>query len=88
MSDVLTKPMTGEVFWHHMEEMHLCQTEGRAERAPTVTVDLEKLNNASRLLALLWLGWRPAAEATEVEEGQRSISLTIMLRFFRAARRR
>eukprot|EP00971_Amphidinium_carterae_P198268 3934873-Amphidinium_carterae.1 len=78
MSDVLSKPMTREVLWHHMEEMQLCQTEGeqtegKAARAPKVTVDLEKLNNASPLLVLLWLGWLPAAEATAAKEGQRSI---------------
>eukprot|EP00971_Amphidinium_carterae_P328472 6460369-Amphidinium_carterae.1 len=52
---------------------------GRAEKAPKVTLDLERLNNTSPLLAPLWLGWLPAAEATAVKEGQQSISSTIML---------
>eukprot|EP00971_Amphidinium_carterae_P300679 5974287-Amphidinium_carterae.3 len=67
VSDVLTKPMTREVLWRQMEEMQLRQTEGRAERARKVTIDLDKLNNASPLLALLWLGWIPATEATAVK---------------------
>eukprot|EP00971_Amphidinium_carterae_P253150 5026147-Amphidinium_carterae.1 len=62
-----------------MEEMQLHRSIGRAVRAPTVRVDLERLNSASPLSALLWLEWLPTTEATAVEEGQQSISLIVML---------